>query len=68
VRENEGRLVADIQVTPQLQRRYAKAACRVLADKNVSTLRRDFGIDVTDPICSHDGQDTPAPDFRELVD
>jgi hypothetical protein len=40
----------------------------MLSDKDVSTLRRDFGIDVTDPICSHDGKDAPAPDFRELVD
>jgi hypothetical protein len=46
----------------------AEAACRMLSDKDVSTLRGDFGIDVTDPICSHDGKDAPAPDFRELVD
>jgi hypothetical protein len=46
----------------------AEAACRLLPDKDVSTLRRDFGIDVTDPICSHDGKTAPAPDFRELVD
>ena len=45
-----------------------EAACRLLPDKDVSTLRRDFGIDVTDPICSRAGKDAPAPDFRELVD
>jgi WD40 repeat protein len=46
----------------------AEAACRLLPDKNISTLRSDFGIDVTDPICGHDGKDAPAPDFRDLVD
>jgi len=45
-----------------------EAACRLLPDKGVSTLRSDFGIDVTEPICGHDGKSAPAPDFRELVD
>jgi hypothetical protein len=45
-----------------------EGACRLLPDKDVLTLRRDFGIDVTDPICSRDGKDAPASDFRELVD
>jgi hypothetical protein len=47
---------------------FVEAACRLLPDKDVSTLRRDFGIEVTDPICSHDAKDAPAPDLRELVD
>ena len=45
-----------------------EAACQLLPDKNVSTLRRNFGIDVPDPICGRDGQGAPAPDLRELVD
>ena len=40
------------------------ADCR---SKDVCILRRDFGIDVTERICAHDGgTDPPAPDFREL--
>jgi WD40 repeat protein len=45
-----------------------EAACRLLPDKDVSTLRGDFGVDVTDTICLRDSKDAPAPDFRELVD
>jgi hypothetical protein len=49
-------------------RSLVEAACRLLPDKDVSTLRRDFGIAVTDPICGYDGKEAPAPDFRDLVD
>ena len=40
--------------------------CRLLADKDISTLQKDFGIKVTDPICTNLGKDAPAPAFDEL--
>ena len=43
-----------------------EVACRLLADKDISTLQKDFGIKVTDPICTNLGKDTPAPNFNEL--
>jgi hypothetical protein len=38
-----------------------EVACRLLADKDVSTLQRDHGIKVADPICANGGRDAPAP-------
>jgi hypothetical protein len=44
-----------------------EVACRLLAeaDKDVSTLKRDFGM-VTDPICTNGGRDAPAPAINDL--
>jgi len=41
-------------------------ACRLLADKDISTLQKDFGIKVTDAIWTNLGKDAPAPNFNEL--
>ena len=47
---------------------HVEVACRLLPDKNIATLRDDFGINVADGICTNDGKDAPAPDFRDLKD
>jgi WD40 repeat protein len=41
-------------------------ACRLLADKDISTLQRDFAITITDPFCAKGGRDAPAPDINSL--
>ena len=51
-----------------MQGNLIELGCRLLADKDVSTLQKDFGIKVTEPICTNDGKDAPAPDFSELRD
>jgi WD40 repeat protein len=43
-----------------------EVACRLLADKDISTLQKDFGIGVADPICTNGGKDAPAPAFDDL--
>jgi WD40 repeat protein len=45
-----------------------EVGCELLADKNVETLHKDFGIKVTESICNDHGKDAPAPDVRELYD
>ena len=45
-----------------------EVGCRLLADKDISTLQEKFGIKVTEPICTNEGKDAPAPDFIELRD
>jgi len=37
-----------------------------LADKDISTLQKDFGIKVTNPICTNSGKDAPPPDLTDL--
>jgi hypothetical protein len=49
-----------------MQGNLIELGCRLLVDKDISTLQRDFGIKVTEPICTNDGKDAPAPDFSEL--
>jgi WD40 repeat protein len=49
-------------------RNLAELACRLLADKDISTLRTDFGINVADPICANGAEGIPAPDSRDLQD
>ena len=45
-----------------------EVGCELLTDKDIATLQKDFGINVTEPICIHHGRDAPAPDFSELHD
>ena len=35
-----------------MQGNLVEVVCRLLADKYISTLQTDFGIKVTDPICT----------------
>jgi hypothetical protein len=45
-----------------------EVACRLLADKDVSTLHKDSAIKVTEKICTDHGKLAPAPLFSELRD
>jgi hypothetical protein len=45
-----------------------EVGCRLLADKDISTLQKAFGINVTERICTNDGKDAPAPNFSEVRD
>jgi len=43
-----------------------EVGCRLLADKDISTLQENVGILVTDPICTNLGKDAPAPKFNDF--
>jgi WD40 repeat protein len=55
-------------VSRLMQGNLIEVACRLLADKDVSTLEYDYNITVTDPICANGGRDAPAPDINSLRD
>jgi hypothetical protein len=61
-----GRSGISLALNPGMHGNLIEVACRLLADKDVSTLQKDFGIKVTDPICTNLGKDAPAPNFNEL--
>jgi hypothetical protein len=42
--------------------------CRLSVDKDISTLQKNSGIKVSEPICTNQGKDAPAPNFSELRD
>jgi hypothetical protein len=43
-----------------------EVACHLLADKDITTLQKDFQISVTADICTNSGRDAPAPDVNDL--
>jgi hypothetical protein len=49
-----------------MQGNLIEVTCRLLADRDISTLQKHFGLKVTDPICTNLGKDAPAPNFDEL--